>query len=71
MVAPEELAPAHAMIASAWELAQNAFRLRLEAVSANNIDAAQRASSAAAGALMLYQRARADQLTVMEPPASK
>ena len=50
------------MIGSAWELAQNAFRLRVEAVSANNVDVAQRASSAAAGALMLYQRARADQL---------
>ena len=59
---PEELASAHAIIGSAWELAQNAFRLRVEAVSANNIDIAQRASSAAAGALMLYQRARADQL---------
>ena len=42
-----------------------------QAVSTNNIDTAQRASSAAAGALMLYQRARADQLTVMEPPAGK
>ena len=69
--APEELASAHAIIGSAWELAQNAFRLRVEAVSANNIDTAQRASSAAAGALMLYQRARTDQLTVMEPPAGK
>lgn len=71
VVAPDELASGHALIASAWELADNAFRLRLEAVSANSVDAAQRASSAAAGALMLYQRARADQLTLMEPPASK
>jgi len=68
---PDELASAHAIIGSAWELAQNAFRLRVEAVSANNIDAAQRASSAAAGALMLYQRARADQLSAMEPPTGK
>ena len=68
---PRSSPPAHAIIGSAWELAQNAFRLRVEAVSANNIDTAQRASSAAAGALMLYQRARADQLTVMEPPAGK
>ena len=69
--APEELAPAHAIISSAWELAQNAFTMRVQAVSNNNIDTAQRASSAAAGALMLYQRARADQLTMMEPPAGK
>lgn len=71
VVAPDELAPAHALIVSAWQLADNAFRLRLEAVSANNIDTAQRASSAAAGALMLYQRGRADQLAAMEPPAGK
>jgi hypothetical protein len=71
VTAPDELAPGHALIASAWELADNAFRLRLEAVSSNSVDVAQRASSAAAGALMLYQRARADQLSVMEQPATK
>jgi hypothetical protein len=71
VVPPDELAQGHALIVSAWELADNAFRLRLDAVSANNIDTAQRASSAAAGALMLYQRARADQLAAMEPPAGK
>jgi hypothetical protein len=68
---PSELAAPHSVIASAWELADNAFRLRLKSVQDNNIDLAQRASSAAAGALMLYQRSRADQLTTMEPPASK
>jgi hypothetical protein len=68
---PDELAAGHALIASAWELADNALRLHVEAVSANSIDTAQRASSAAAGALMLYQRARADQLAVMEPPSGK
>ncbi len=68
---PEELAPAHALMRSAWELAENAFKLRLNAVSQNSVDVAQRASSAAAGALMLYQRARADQLATMEPPARK
>jgi hypothetical protein len=68
---PDELAPGHAIITSAWELADNAFRLRVEAVSANDMDLAQRASSAAAGALMLYQRARAEQLAAMEPPAGK
>lgn len=68
--APEELAPGHAVIRSAWELADTALRLRIEAVSQNSIDVAQRASSAAAGALMLYHRARADQQAVMEPPNS-
>jgi hypothetical protein len=59
------------LIRSAWELADSAFRLRLQAVSQNSVDVAQRASSAAAGSLMLYQRARADQLAAMEPPARK
>jgi hypothetical protein len=68
---PEELAQGHAVIASAWELADNAFKLRLDAVSSNSIDVAQRASSAAAGALMLYHRARSEQLAAMEPPAGK
>jgi hypothetical protein len=65
---PDELAQGHALIRSAWELADNALRLRLEAVADNNMDVAQRASSAAAGALMLYQRARAVQQSVMDPP---
>ena len=68
---PDELSSDHAVISSAWELADNAFRLRLEAVSSNSVDLAQRASSAAAGALLLYQRARSEQLTVMEPPSAK
>ena len=71
VTAPEELASNHAVIASAWQLADNAFRLRAEAVSTNSIDIAQRASSAAAGALLLYQRARAEQLSAMEPPPAK
>lgn len=68
---PDELASSHALIASAWELAANAFRLRADAVSSNSVDVAQRASSAAAGALMLYERARNQQLATMEPPAAK
>jgi hypothetical protein len=40
-------------------------------VSTNNVDGQQRASSAAAGALLLYQRARAEQLAIMEKPTGK
>ena len=65
---PADLANGHALVRSAWELAENALRLRAESVSSNNIDIAQRASSAAAGALMLYQRARADLAAAMAPP---
>jgi len=67
--APSDLAKPHALISSAWELADNAFRLRLRSVIENNLDMAQRASSAAAGALMLYERGRTEQLVTMEPPS--
>lgn len=68
---PERLANDHYVIVSAVELAGNAFQLRMEAVSKNRIEVAQRASSAAAGALMLYNQARNQQLAAMEPPAAK
>ena len=68
---PPELVNGHALVRSAWELAENALRLRAQSVPTNNVDTAQRASSAAAGALMLYQRARADLTAAMAPPTPK
>jgi hypothetical protein len=57
---PEDLAAVHALFRSAWAMAQQAFSLRLSAVAANDSSRAEQASSAAAGALMLLARARAD-----------
>ena len=68
---PPDMAGSHALVRSAWELAENAFRLRLESVAGNNVEVARQASSAAAGALMLYERARADQLAQMGRPARR
>jgi len=68
---PPDLANGHALMRSACELAESALRLRAESVSINSTDVAQRASSAAAGALMLYQRARADLATAMAPPTPR
>lgn len=65
---PPELLTGHSLVRSAWELAESALRLRVESVSSNSIDLARRASSAAAGALLLYERARADLTAAMEPP---
>ena len=65
---PPELMAGHALARSAWELAESALRLRVESVSSNSIDGERRASSAAAGALLLYTRARADLTAAMEPP---
>ena len=66
---PVELALGHALVRSAWELAENAFRLRLAAANSNNIEGARQASSAAAGALMLFAKARAELDGVMQKPA--
>ena len=66
--APAELVPAHTLVRSAWELAESAFRLRLDAATRNNIEGARQASSAAAGALMLFAKARAELDEVMRKP---
>jgi len=68
---PPDLQAGHALLRSAWELAGNALRLRSESMSINSTDLARRASSAAAGAVMLYQRARADLATAMAPPSPR
>jgi hypothetical protein len=65
---PEELAAAHALLVSATQLAGNAAQIRREAALAGDISRAWDASSAAAGALMLGARARADMQTVLYPP---
>jgi hypothetical protein len=68
IVAPQELAAAHALMVSAAQLASSAVNVRREAVLANDMDGAWNASSAAAGALMLGARARVDILSLLRPP---
>lgn len=68
VVPPTELSSVHAVMRSAWELAASAVHLRMEAVTRNNIEGAQQASSAAAGALMLFARARTDLQAAIQPP---
>ena len=57
---PEECRAAHAMLVSAAHLADNAAKIRREAALAGDIARAWDASSAAAGALMLGGKARAE-----------
>jgi hypothetical protein len=57
---PDEVAAAHALLVSAAQLAGNAAQIRREAVLASDMARAWDASSAAAGALMLGAKARAD-----------
>lgn len=65
---PADLQSIHALFRSAWEMAEQAFALRLSAAAGNDAGRAQQASSAAAGALMLLARARADLDAALVPP---
>ena len=65
---PAELSAIHALFRSASELALNAARLRLDAVEAADLDLARRASSAAAGAIMLLAKAKMDLDAALRPP---
>jgi hypothetical protein len=68
VIPPQELRSAHALLVSAVQLAGNAARIRFEATAAGDITRAWDASSAAAGALMLAERARADMQDLFRPP---
>jgi hypothetical protein len=68
IVPPEEVAGAHALLISAMHLAKNAASIRREAAMAADMTRAWDASSAAAGALMLSAKARADIQAQLRPP---
>lgn len=65
---PDALAAAHALLQSAWNLADSALNLRLRAVETGDSTRAVEASAAAAGALMLMARAREDIDKALKPP---
>jgi hypothetical protein len=66
--APDELKAAHALFAGALNLAENAVTARREAVESGSLQRAWDASSAAAGSIMLFARARADMDAVLAYP---
>ena len=67
---PAELSAIHALFQSASDMALNAAQLRLDAVEAADLEIARRASSAAAGAMMLFARARAELDAALRPPTA-
>lgn len=66
---PAQLSAAHALLKSAWDLADNALALRMRAVETGDQARASEASAAAAGALMLAARARDDIALAVKAPA--
>jgi hypothetical protein len=65
---PPELAPAHGLYAAAFQMAARAAATRRNAVSSNDMALAWDASSAAAGALMLLERADQELGRLTTPP---
>jgi hypothetical protein len=68
VVPPDALQSVHAVMRSACELAVNAVILRLEAVTKSDLERATRASAAAAGSLMMAERAQVDLQAALRPP---
>ena len=68
---PAELAPAHALFTAALQMATRAASTRRTAVLSENMSLAWEASSAAAGALLLLDRARDELDRLTAPPANR
>ncbi len=66
---PPELAPVHALYVSAVQLVASACRQRLDAIYRGDEQTAWSASSAAAGAQMLLDRAQEDLTRWLRPPS--
>jgi hypothetical protein len=65
-----ELANVHGVLTSAFQMAQLAVDARIRAARTNDMNVAWEASSAAAGALLLFESARAELQRLMAPPSS-
>ena len=65
---PEELKPAHALLATAVHLAETAVKTRRQAATSGELQLAWDASSAAAGSLMLLSKAREDMEAAVRLP---
>jgi len=65
---PEEVRAAHAILVSASKLAANAVDVRREAIRSGSIASAWDASAAAAGAMMLVSKARAEMDALFKLP---
>ncbi len=68
---PADLQPVHALLTSTLQMATRAVSSRRNAVSSGNMSLAWEASSAAAGALMLFENAGAELDRLTTPPSNR
>jgi len=71
ITAPVELQPVHALYTSAFQMAKRAVSSRRTAVLSGDMPLAWEASSAAAGALMLFQNAGEELDRLTTPPSNR
>ena len=65
---PPEVRTVHDLLVGAWQFADTAVRVRQDAIGSGDMSAAWRASSAAAGAMMMFTRLQAELRSILEPP---
>ena len=65
---PDDLKPPHALLASAVNLAETAVKTRRQATVSGELQLAWDASSAAAGSMMLLNRAQEDMEAAVRLP---
>jgi hypothetical protein len=65
---PEDVKTAHDLLVGAWQFAETAVRTRQDAIGSGDMSAAWRASSSAAGALMMLSRLQGELRSILEPP---
>jgi len=71
MSVAEPVRAAHELLVRAWEFAETAVHTREQAIDSGDMSAAWRASSAAAGALMMTSRVQGELRGLLEPPRLK
>jgi hypothetical protein len=68
MTVAEPVREAHEMLVNAWQFAETAVLTREQAINSGDMGAAWRASSAAAGAIMMIERVQGEIRSLLEPP---
>ena len=68
LLVPDYLHNTHQLITGAWRFAEAAAKGRYDAISSGSLSTAWEASSAAAGALLMFSRAQQELRAFLEPP---
>ena len=69
LAVPEYLHSTHQLLIGAWRFAEAATQGRYDAISSGSLATAWEASSAAAGALLMFSRAQQELRALLEPPS--